>query len=604
MTVGSPPDNFGPAPQPTGQAQNGADFVSETSATKILQARPEAAPNINFLATISHEIRTPMNGVIGMLELLEQTQLDDQQRALLASSRYSAKLLLCIVNDILDFAKIEAGRLELDILPLDLAATLSAAHDTMQAAATNKKLKFDLDLDPNIPPRVLGDSLRIGQIMMNLLGNAIKFTPEGGRILLSASRLNNDRSSNPWIRIRVADTGIGMVPEVRDHLFRPFAQAKVQSEKGIGRTQAGTGLGLAICHRLVGMMGGTIHVESSPAKGATFSILLPFAVIDAEIPAAEVSPLQINDFFPELVANPVTVGAVSAEVSAPNAAVSETLAADETPCILVAEDNAVNRELIARQLEHLGYRCDVAKHGRDALEKFDSARHALVLTDCDMPVMNGIGLTQALRQQEAASGQHLPILAYTAHALPSETASYRAAGMDEVLVKPMEIRSLGERLAHWLKKPQNITSAPPNATRSATRSVANTAPVMGKPRLAVFDASALPRFVGADPNDQNRFLNKFARGVGDWLPGIGQRLKASDWDGLRTEAHRLKSSARAVGAEALADWCATLESLAREGGALQIQEFCQTLPDVLKALNSELAPLGVRIDDTNAEALL
>ncbi|MBK6906198.1 MAG: response regulator [Rhodocyclaceae bacterium] len=526
-----------------------------------------------FLAVMSHEIRTPINGVMGMIELLERQLSDPEQRAMLATTQYSAQLLLHIINDILDFSKIDGGHLALETVPFSLPGTLKAVAAAMEHIARHKGVTLTLEIADDLPHRVLGDGFRLSQVLMNLLSNACKFTPAGGTVKLRADRATSEVPGVSWARVQVIDSGQGFTPEVKARLFTPFTQA----DNSVARRFGGTGLGLAISHRLVGLMGGVIDADSTPGEGACFTVMIPFA------PAGESGEVNPAIYTPA----PLKPG----ESRPPTGLRAPATKDGARTRVLVAEDNLVNLELIAKQLDELGYDYDLAEDGAEALKTYEPGHHALIVTDCEMPVTDGFALTREIRRREAeltASGhasRHVPIVALTAHVLAGDAARCRESGMDEVLVKPAPLDLLGERLAAWL--------TPEATARPALTSIADPAsPASPAGTSADFDPDMLARFVGIDPNAQSRFLRKFARSLEVWIPLINQVVAQNDWDTLRAEAHRMKSSARAIGATRLADHCQLLESAIKEGVPDQTRALHQQLPALLAPLTAALTDRG------------
>jgi signal transduction histidine kinase/CheY-like chemotaxis protein len=501
----------------------------------------------DFLATMSHEIRTPMNGVIGMLELLGRTPINQEQRELLRAVDDSAATLLQILNDILDFSKLEAGDLRLDIAPFDPRLWLDDAASLMAASARKKGIELRMAIDAGVAGQLRGDSLRLRQILLNLLNNAIKFTDRGS--VTARLVVLGDSGSHQHVCLTIADTGIGIEEDKQALLFKPFAQAEAWTSRRYG----GTGLGLAICNHLVQLMDGTIELISEVGTGTTIRVELhlPLAERTTDAPDAlrgrhavvRLAPTETASALAEylraagmtvehvdpgrplregmaasllfidrydaasetqisahvvavtdeplapasvqwtgervlLSTNPLkwqsvlraSMGALELEDpsrwldAAPEAA--EALptvmptplpqAPAELPAprghILVAEDHPVSQQLIARQLALLGFNCDIVDNGRDAYEALSGERYALLLTDCNMPLMSGYELAKAWRQHEEAqgAGDRLPILAMTANALSSETARARDAGMDDVLSKPLQLSALSRKLDQWL----------------------------------------------------------------------------------------------------------------------------------------------------------
>jgi PAS domain S-box-containing protein len=357
-----------------------------------------------FLATMSHEIRTPLNGVIGMADLLRTTGLTPQQREHVETIHDSGRMLLALLNDILDLSRIEAGKLELERRPFDLRRALRSLSELWAPSARAKGLAFACEIENGVPQLVEGDEVRVCQILGNLLSNAVKFTA-AGRVELRVARL----ATREQLRFTVSDTGPGIAADVAARLFEKFSQG----DASVTRRHGGAGLGLAISRRLARLMGGDITLESEPSAGASFAVTLALATA-----AANSNTARSTD--------------------------AATVAANGLN-ILIAEDNAVNRKLIALMLEALGHTCTFAEDGEKAVALAAHGGFDVVLMDVQMPVIDGIEAARRIRAlgTEAA---HVPVIAVTANAMSGDREKYLAAGMDGYVSKPITIAALAEAL--------------------------------------------------------------------------------------------------------------------------------------------------------------
>ena len=482
----------------------------------------------NFLSMMSHEIRTPMNGVLGMLELLSLSSLDGNQRNTLEIVRESGKSLLRIIDDILDFSKIEAGKLEIRPEPASVERIVANVVAIYAGNASSKGLALISQVDPRITPAIIVDPLRLGQILNNLVNNAIKFTSHG-RVEIRAELLER-REACDVVRFSVIDTGIGISPEGRAALFQPF----VQADKSITRTFGGTGLGLSIADRLAKMMGGSMAVESEPGQGTTMSLTLPLPFADpAQLAAAKVREKPVE----RLVGN-------RREPPAPEDAEREgTL-------VLVVDDHPINRLVLMRQVGMLGYAHEAAANGAEALEMWKSGRYGLVITDVNMPVMDGYDLTRNIRAMERRMGRgRIPVIACTANALKGEAENCFAAGMDDYVAKPVELATLLVKLDQWLPLP-GVTAAAALPEQPADRETA-------------IDRSALAPVSGGDAQVEREIYAQFVQANDKDVELFRRGMQSGDAELLSHAAHRIKGASRTVGANMLAEVATRLEAAAR-----------------------------------------
>ncbi|WP_168224755.1 PAS domain S-box protein [Rhodoferax aquaticus] len=569
------------SPIVTPQGTSYSAFISDITQHKKEQAELLAAKALaesasraksQFLANMSHEIRTPMNGVVGMVDILQKSSLLPQQRRMLGTIENSAMALLQILNDILDFSKIEAGMFTTERLPIRLCEVAEGVTDLL-ASGVGAQSDLVLSIDPALPQWCLGDPTRLRQVLLNLMGNAIKFSSKNGsqraKVSLSLAPCVLESGAD-GVRIAVADNGIGMSPEVVAKLFQPFTQADESTSRKFG----GTGLGLSITRALVELMGGSIRAKSTLGEGSEFVVDLPLQVCEP----------GLNE-----VVDRAPVERRMAQRKTP-------IAHDETRqtglMILLAEDNEINREVMQEQLRLLGYPCESAEDGLVALGMWHAKpdRYGLLLSDCHMPNLDGFGLTAAIRAAEPAD-KRLPIIAVTANAMQGEAQRCIENGMDDYLSKPLRLEQLQEKLAQWMPLAAAGTTghkaplaADPAVAPAPEAALAPAAPLA----LAIWNPATLTALVGDNPGMHKRLLSKFLVNVEQQVVEIIKFAAAHDPHSLTAVAHTAKSAARSVGALALGELCQSLETAGRAGDTQRCSDLAMGLASAFVAASAEI----------------
>ena len=509
------------------------DVSAQKEAEAAMEAARDAALTANemksqFVANVSHEVRTPMNGILGMTQLLLGSDLTPRQRDYAASIARSAEALMGVINDLLDFSKIEAGQLTIEHIDFSLDTLLKDVIELYVPRADAKNLALRLEKGPadeNLPPEwVRGDPLRVRQILLNLLDNAIKFTP-AGEVRLCVFTSPDQPNQVDFI---VKDTGIGMNEETQGRIFRAFSQA----DGSISRKYGGTGLGLSICRQLAELMGGELNLSSVPAQGSSFHLSLPLSF-------SQQAPQPVDG------------------VAAPDAPAFPGIR------VLVAEDNLINQKLIGFMLEAVGATAQVAGDGKVAFDLLAETEVDLVLMDCQMPEWDGITATRAIREREVKEGRaHIPIIALTANAMPGYDEVCRQAGMDDYLAKPMKEADLTRILARWLPD-------------QASRIPARPAVVPGAAPDSGFDREKLRRICRNDERQVGEMLRLFISSTESLLADLARAIDSRDATQAARQAHQIKGAAAYMGATTMTELASEVENRAKAAdwaGCIAAQE--------------------------------
>ncbi|HLN48996.1 MAG TPA: ATP-binding protein [Steroidobacteraceae bacterium] len=442
--------------------------AKKNAEARAQRAQAASRAKSELLAVMSHEIRTPISGVLGFANRLLDTPLNPEQREFAETVQRSGDALLTVLNDVLDYSKMEAGRMTVEQIDMSLQSVFDRVRAILQPAALERGVVMNIEYDARLPKYIKGDPARTQQVLLNLAGNAVKFT-DGGVVLISAEQLDSTH-----VKISVTDSGIGIADEQLATLFQSFAQA----DTSIARRFGGTGLGLAISKTLVELMGGEIGVHSRPGAGSTFWFVLPLhadtSAREADAPGkpAELGALNeaarpVEAVAPVEAAAPIEVAApVEAEVARPveaAAPVEAATAAGATQCaqLLLVEDNFVNQRVALYMLAKLRYQVEVVTTGVEALERLSKTRYQLILMDCQMPEMDGFEATRRIRDRTSAVLDHeVPIVAMTANAFPEDRVRAIASGMNDFLSKPVDQSTLSAVIEKWLRAPGRPAESP------------------------------------------------------------------------------------------------------------------------------------------------